>query len=224
MSPYAHWLLEALPRLALIQEFPTETRILVPPHRVRYQVESLNLIGLLERSRWTKENHIMVEDYYFSAQPTMITCYSPYAVNFLRSSFLALGGGDLTGEPRVFVRRTSYWRNMVNEEEVLSFFQAKGWSVVDTAIIGFQEQIRLFAQAEAVCGIHGSGLANIVWCQPGCKVIELFADRYLGSEHEWISQCIRANYYPMVFPSDYKLSAVVDLDQVRRLLLSLRLI
>jgi hypothetical protein len=224
VSPYAHWLLEALPRLALLQEFPSETQILVPPHRSRYQVESLNLIGLLERSRLTTETHIMIEDYYFSAQPTMIDCYSPYAVDFLRSSFLALAGSAPATPPRFFVRRTGYWRNIVNEVEVLTFFQEAGWSIIDTTGVGFKEQIQLFAQAEAVCGIHGSGLANIVWCRRGNKVIELFADRYLGSEQEWISQCIGAEYYSLVFSSDYKLNAFVDLGRLRRLLSSLRLI
>jgi hypothetical protein len=36
-------------------------------------------MGLLERSRWTAETHIIIEDYYFSAQPTMITCFRFYA-------------------------------------------------------------------------------------------------------------------------------------------------
>jgi capsular polysaccharide biosynthesis protein len=112
----------------------------------------------------------------------------------------------------------------VNEEEVLSFFQRAGWSVVDTAAMGFKEQIQLFAQAEAVCGIHGSGMANIVWCRRGCKVVELFADRYLGSDQEWISQCVGAEYYPLIFPSDYKFNAVVDLGRVRGLLSSLQLL
>jgi hypothetical protein len=223
VSPYAHWLLEALPRLALLQEFPSQTRILVPPHRLRYQVESLSLMGLLERARWTTENHIRIEDYCFSAQPTMIVCYSPYAVDFLRASFLTLAASGPTTPPRFFVRRTGHRRNMVNEEEVLTFFRTAGWNVVDTAAIGFKEQVQLFAQAEAVCGIHGSGLANIVWCRRGCKVIEFFADRYLGSEQEWISQCIEAEYYSLIFTSDYRLNAMVDLGRVRRLLSSLQL-
>lgn len=224
VSPYAHWLLEALPRLALLHEFPSETRILVPPHRSRYQVESLNFMGLRERSRLTTENHLIIEDYYFSTQPTMICCYSPYAVDFLRSSFLALAGSAPATPLRFFVRRTGSWRNIVNEVEVLTFFQKAGWSVVDTAAIGFKEQVQLFARAEAVCGVHGSGLANIVWCRRGSKVIELFADRYLGSDQEWISECIGVEYYPLIFGSDYKFNAMVDLGRLRRLLSSLRLI
>lgn len=224
VSPYAHWLLEALPRLALLREFPSETRIVVPFRELRYQVESLGLMGLLERSRWTTERHIIFEDYYFSAQPTMIVCYSPYAVEFLRSTFMSLARSAPATPSRFFVRRTGGYRNMVNEEEVLSFFRRSGWQIIDAAALGFKEQVQVFAQAEAVCGIHGSGLANIIWCREGCKVIELFADRYLASDQEWISQCIGTEYYPLIFSSDDLLSARVDLRRVRHLLSSLQLL
>jgi Glycosyltransferase 61 len=223
-SPYAHWLLEALPRLALLREFPAGTRILAPHHGLPYQVESLQLLGLLDRCRWTKDTHIWVEDYYYSAQPSMIVCHNPYAIDFLRSTFMPLTKSAPITPPRFFVRRTSYWRNIVNEEEVLAFFEKAGWQVIDTASIAFREQVQLFAKAEAVCGIHGSGLANIAWCPRGCKVIELFADRYLAGDQEWISQCIGAEYHSLIFPSDYKLCARVDMARLRQLLSSLRLV
>jgi len=113
---------------------------------------------------------------------------------------------------------------MVNEQQVVDFFQNVGWSIVDTAAMGFKEQVQLFAGAEAVCGIHGSGMANIAWCRAGCKVIELFADNYLAGDQEWISQCITAEYHFLIFHSDYKRSAVVDLDRLQNLLCSLRVL
>lgn len=37
------------------------------------------------------------------------------------------------------------------------------------------EQIQLFANAEIVIGPHGAGMANILFCDPGTKVVELFS-------------------------------------------------
>jgi len=113
---------------------------------------------------------------------------------------------------------------MVNEQRVFDFFQNAGWSIVDTAGMGFKEQVELFAGAEAVCGIHGSGMANIAWCPAGCKVIELFADNYLAGDQEWISQCITAEYHFLIIPSDYKCAAGVDLERLKKLLCSLRVL
>jgi hypothetical protein len=221
---YAHWLLEALPRLALLKEFPPDTQILVPPHKFRYQVESLDLLGILQRCRWTAETHLQVEDYYFSSPPSMIVCYSPYAVDFLRSTYLPFTCPRSGTPSRFFVRRTSYGRNLVNEQEVLDFFERAGWSIVDPARLGFAEQVGLFAGAEAVCGIHGSGLANVVWCPAGCKVIELFAESYLAGDQEWICQCIQAEYRFLLFASDHRLNARVDLARLREVLRSLQLL
>ena len=41
-----------------------------------------------------------------------------------------------------------------------------------TAITTF-EQVKLFQSAKCVVGLHGGGFANITFCKPGAKVIEL---------------------------------------------------
>ncbi len=223
-SPYAHWLLDALPRLALLPEFPPDTRILVPPNLFPAQEESLRLLGVWERCRPTPEQHLLIEDFYFSSPPSMIVCYSPYAVDFLRKTFLPLMTGGVDTPKRFFIRRTSVGRNMINEEEVLEYFRGRGWTIVDTAMLGFLEQVQWFAQAEAICDIHGSGTANMVWCSPGCKFIELFAADYLAGDQEWIAQCVSVEYHFMIFPCDYKLDAHVDLPQVEAKLKELNLV
>ena len=89
---YFHWLTDALPRLACLPEFPPETRILVPPNLRRYQRESLDLLGLSDRARPTPEIHLRLETYYFSSPTAMTGVNNPYAVKFLRQSFLAACG------------------------------------------------------------------------------------------------------------------------------------
>jgi hypothetical protein len=42
--------------------------------------------------------------------------------------------------------------------------------------VPFEDQIRLFADAAAVIGQHGAGLANCLWMQPGSVVVELNHD------------------------------------------------
>jgi hypothetical protein len=220
---YAHWLLDALPRLALLSEFPAGTRVLIPPHQLPYQTQSLELLGLLSRCRPTAEGDISIEDYFFSSPTSMIVCHNPYAVRFLRHSFLQLASRQPSTPPRFFVRRTSFGRNMINEDEVMDFFSKIGWTIVDAAQMTFWEQIALFAGAEAVCAIHGSATANIVWCSAGCKVIELFADTYLAGDQEWIAQCVSVDYHFMLFASDHMLNADVNVAQLKQKLVALGL-
>jgi capsular polysaccharide biosynthesis protein len=40
------------------------------------------------------------------------------------------------------------------------------------------ERIELFRSASMVASPHGSGLNNIIWCDPGTKVLEFFPGGY----------------------------------------------
>lgn len=217
---YAHWLIDSLPRLAVLKEFPADTRILVPGQKARYQVESLQLLGLSDRCRWTTETLIEVEDFYFASPPAMIACYSPYTIEVIRRMFLPLKDSRKETPKRFFVRRSGKMRNMTNEAEVLEFFEKAGWTIVDLVNLTFAEQIAWFANAEAIAGIHGSGMNNTLWSPRGCKVIELFCERHIAGDAEWTAQCTGAEYHALIFPSDLLANAIVDLGRVRNTLKS----
>jgi capsular polysaccharide biosynthesis protein len=36
-----------------------------------------------------------------------------------------------------------------------------------------KEQMKTFAEASHIVAAHGAGLTNLLWCQPGTKVIEI---------------------------------------------------
>jgi hypothetical protein len=67
-------------------------------------------------------------------------------------------------------------------------------------------------------------LNNTVWCPRGCKIIELFGDRYLAGDAEWTAQCTGAEYHSLIFPADHAMNAIVDLNRVRATLQAARLL
>ena len=60
-----------------------------------------------------------------------------------------------------------------NENEVREFLLKKGFALVKLADLNFKEQIELFNSAETIVGLHGAGFSNIVFCNPGTKIVEL---------------------------------------------------
>ena len=36
----------------------------------------------------------------------------------------------------------------------------------------FLDQVKLFYHAKTIVGLHGAGFANIIFCQPGTKILE----------------------------------------------------
>ena len=64
-------------------------------------------------------------------------------------------------------------RSVSNDNEVKSYLLKKDFVPVRLGEIMFSEQVDLFNNADCIVGLHGAGFANLVFCKPGTKVIEL---------------------------------------------------
>jgi capsular polysaccharide biosynthesis protein len=132
-------------------------------------------------------------------------------VQFLRRSFLSRADVTYDSPRRFYLQRVGKFRGIINDREVMEYFRGRGWGIVDTESLTQAQQIRLFSQAEMICAPHGAGLTNLLWCQPGCKVLELCASSFLNGVFEGLAQCVGADYRYVVFPGDLGYRSVVDL-------------
>jgi capsular polysaccharide biosynthesis protein len=79
--------------------------------------------------------------------------------------------GAAAGIDRVYISRKS--RTLTNEAEVQELVQQYGFQVVQLEQLSLDDQVVLFAQARAIMGFHGAGLANILYCQAQPKIFEI---------------------------------------------------
>ena len=215
---FSHWIMDALPRLALLKEFPADTKIMVPAQLAGYQKESLQMLGLLDRVRYTPERHVIIENYYFSSPTSMISCYSPYSITWLRSTFLPYADKSCRTPKRFVLRHKGKVRGIKNESEVNDFFRRLGWEIVEAEAFTFAQKIQLFSNAEAIAGIFGGGFTSCIWSPPGCKVITFVPDCFVDGGVESHTIINRIDYYWQIFPSDHKMMATVDLGAIKQLL------
>jgi capsular polysaccharide biosynthesis protein len=68
-------------------------------------------------------------------------------------------------------REDAKTRKLVNAEKLL--MALKGWETVTLENLPIEEQVRCFSEASHVVSTHGAGLTNLLWCEPGTKVIEI---------------------------------------------------
>lgn len=208
---YYHWLFDALPRLSLLKYFPSSLRILIPGVLPHFARDSLSLLGLEGRYKIVSHPHVLIDDYFYSGLVGMTGCYNPYAVRYLRASFMP--HGRLRNLPRCFfVGRRQPNRSIQNNAEVEAYFRNRGWSVLYLEDLSFQEQISLFKNAQAVCALHGAALANLVWCRPETYVLEMFADNYLHGAYEGIARINHLDYRSVVFKANRNRRPLVNLD------------
>jgi capsular polysaccharide biosynthesis protein len=64
-------------------------------------------------------------------------------------------------------------RKLANEPVLAATFTRHGFKPVLMEKMEFAEQVRIAASAKAIAGVHGAGLANSLFMQPGNAVVEL---------------------------------------------------
>jgi capsular polysaccharide biosynthesis protein len=106
---------------------------------------------------------------------------------------------------RVFVKRSESGnlssRTISTEPDLIRVMKAEGFQVVEPAKMRFDEQIDAFRQARVIVSAHGSTFANLVFCRPGTKVLDLMPDSWVG---------VRGNSLRDVWAS--RLCSVMQLD------------
>jgi len=73
---------------------------------------------------------------------------------------------------RLLIERKGPTRKIENFEQVQEFLAQQGFETIILEGMSIVEQILLFQNAEFVIGTHGAGLTNLLFCEPGTKVIE----------------------------------------------------
>jgi hypothetical protein len=213
---YFHWLLDALPRLACLDEFPSDTGILIPAKVRSYEHDSLRLLDLLSRTRETDERHLEIETYYFSGPTAMTGVSNPYAVRYLRTHLIPHGIPPKTPQPNLFITRKGKTRGLANELQVARYFEQRDWTVADLEELSFPEQIGLFRQAKAICGSHGAALTNLLWCDAGTKVFEIFAHNFLNGCYETIAGLCNLNHRYLILEGDAAFRVTVPTNLLER--------
>ncbi|MBI3879218.1 MAG: glycosyltransferase family 61 protein [Verrucomicrobia bacterium] len=215
---FYHWMTDCLPRLAVLDRFPPDTRILVPATLKPHHVQTLRLLGLEGRAERAVHRHVLVENFYFSAPTAMTGCASPYAVKFLREKFLPLADAEFRGPEKFYVVRRGKTRGILNEPEVVKFFEARGWAIVDLEPLSIAQQVKLFSGARFVCGMHGAAFTNLLWARPGCTALELVARNYLNGAFESIASCVGVEHRFLVCDADVNACLRVDLGELAKAL------
>lgn len=182
-SNYFHWLAEKLPSILIcLQKYPG-AKILVHPDRPAYVDQSLAMaLGMEEYAA-----KIVV-----SATPVHAACSvflgMPQASGFVRRSDLVLlrsklllDAGDVLSETpkRVFISRAlAKGRSSAAEPAIEKRMTGEGFELVLAEKLSFSQQVKIFSAADEIAGLHGAGLANILFARPGTKVTEFFSPEY----------------------------------------------
>jgi capsular polysaccharide biosynthesis protein len=170
---YGHALLDGLGKLALATEGKVATEdvdhVLLPSFFTP-AMERILLAAGYGRDKWVtlrRGGHIYCERLINPTFPGLPRVYSPILSTFFRNFTKPRGRGGR----RLYVSRLSGRRLISNADEIAGVVSAFGFEIYDPSKSDSSPDD--FAEAEIVVGAHGAGLSDLVFCQPGTRVVEI---------------------------------------------------
>lgn len=200
---YYHWLLESLPRLWLLEQAGVDlnsiNRFLLNEEQSPFHSQTLERLGVAPGKLMScrKDQVLRCIHLVVSSLPADPMVYPGWALAFLRERFLP-AAAPMNVE-RIFIsRRHALRRRLLNETEIEAGLRAAGFKTVVLEQQSFAEQIGLFASARIIVAPHGAGLSNLVFSEPGTRVVELVAPTFINHCYQRLAGAMRLPYAEVV--------------------------
>ncbi len=215
---YYHFMLErSLDRLQLIERIadrePERITVLRRPNRSAYELAFYDELA----KRYPQINYEEVRPHdlvscdtlyniFFQVNCTFRSPTNPEALSKIRNFFLNHYGvdHDLRGKRLIYASRAdSPIRRLIDEKELLDELTARGFEVVIPGKLSHEEQIRTFKEARMVIGTHGAGLTNLMFCNPGTHMFEMFGPNYCQTAYRTVCKLGDLPWAPIIGISEH---------------------
>ncbi|NEO98894.1 MAG: glycosyltransferase family 61 protein [Symploca sp. SIO2E9] len=204
---YGDFVLQLLPELCLIKATLSPGEWLnanfVFNKQPKFLVDYLKLLGCNEGQIIDSSNNCFIlapeSQIYFREKDRMWFLCAPLELLKISRKFL-MAKQDIVHqhESILFVERLGVYRRAIGlDENMRSNLRELGISFFDPTNVSIKEQIAAFANAQIVIGIHGAGIANILWCQPGTKVVEIFHPKFAPWCYAIMANQLNMDYYSL---------------------------
>jgi len=195
---YGHWLLDELPRLLSLERDAAETLIahaLQPFSRAA--LEHRGWRGAVMHAK--RGAHVQCEQLVVPSLAGTVVQPTRRALDLITEFTTALQTGPPGFAERIYLTREGARRRTVtNESELWPALQGAGFVRVRLEELTWTEQINAFRHAKVVVAPHGAGLANLIFCQPGTRVVELFNRSYVHGCFWRLAALQGLDYRPVV--------------------------
>ena len=122
----------------------------------------------------------------FASKHSLFTSTTDTASNQLKIVFLARGDGSAP-------------RTILNKEKLIEYTRAQfPYAIIETVVITaslpIEDQMRVFGESDMLIGPHGSHMWNVIFCRPNSVVVEMQALWY-SREFKAYAHSLRTNYF-----------------------------
>ncbi len=191
---YGHWLVESLPRVALVAELRNLSSCTfivgqAPAPMAKVYADSLSLFGIPEGHILALPDEPMRVDRLIYPAPLTVQPWvkAPRVVRVLEqiAEWLKHWGAGQKRPEKLYVSRNRTGRRLLrNESELIEVLVQLGYEVVHPEEMSFFEQVVAFSCARRVVGNLGAALTNLAFAPRGVALLALTSE-YMKDDFFW---------------------------------------
>lgn len=207
---YWHWMFDVLPKIGMLEKVNLKKKpdyYLLPSLKKKYQKESLLILNIPSKKliNGQKDKHINCNNLLAVDHPNLVNNNPSksmknipiWIIKWLRKKYIKNKLKDLSFPKRIFINRENdsvlERRKLINNQEIKKLLIELGFKIITLSDYTFQNQIKLFNNANLIVGLHGAGFANIIFSKPKTKIIEL-QSKYSGNVILKLAKKCNLNY------------------------------
>ena len=168
-------------------------------------------------------NFIFVKRLHVGINPATVTSYTPETYNWMKKSYIEYfnrqKSDDFSHVKGLYLSRNlvkAGSRGVLNEGDVIEYLAPRGFVVLD-GTQKLSDVVNYFSTAKYIIGPHGSLLANVMFADKDCKIIEFcpsnrpdgsFRSKYKDAE----------SYNQVLVDADENFNIKIDIEQLEEFL------
>lgn len=211
---YYHFLIEVVPRLALILDLldkDPDLKILLSPPRQPFMDEIFKILQIpMDSVVYCDNSTIYHVDELIFPRPSYMGYPSIQEIQTIRKLLL---DPVLQKEKQqqenliIIIERLGSSRHVKNTQEIVKYVKKR---YADFKIVVFDgnltvpEQIKLFNRAKLIIGPHGAGFTNIIFSNPNATCIEFVPEYFLSILYWHISQAMQHDHHHIIINNAHK--------------------
>jgi len=194
---YFHWLFEGFANFLITKELAKECVVVTSNEQSRFQEMAIDSLDITVTR---VPEYFIAKNLYLLDRGSDLGWVHPAEVEVLRSYSSTV---PVSVEGRaIYVSRRRSSRSLPQEEVLEKALEAHGLEVVFCEDLSFFEQISLFKSVEIVVAPHGAGLANLAFCRPGTRVVELMPANHMNRCYQWLAGISGLGYKRLFIPDE----------------------
>jgi capsular polysaccharide biosynthesis protein len=215
-SNYFHWLFDLLPKIEILfnNDHLKKIDFFYLPTINSFILRTLKSYGIKEKQlinssiqKHIEADEILAFEHLYIKKGHFHNSFEKipkWIIFFLRKKFIKLKK-EISFNKQFFIDRSDskFEHYKINNQiELKKMLKKNGFDYIQLSKIDWYKQIYIFNNAKTIIGLHGAGLANLVFCKKNTKIFEILVKNHSQINlYKNISKKIRLNYKKIIIPN-----------------------